>query len=137
MVADLFLSLLPDMGGGVIIAILGLVIGAAVLLFIGIVSIEAFILHLMDWPSARTALLDSFWVNLVTTVLGLVLGFWDVVFLSPGMWVVLWVMSVVIEGVLLQIIKRQAVRKTWEACLVMNIVSYIVLYVIYALTPWS
>ncbi len=137
MLANLFLSPPPDMGAGVIIALLGFVIGVAVLLFIGIVLLEAAILRQMDWPSTRAALLDSFLVNLVTTILGLILGFWDAVFLSPGMWVVLWVMSVVIEGVLLQIIKRQAVRKTWEACLVMNIVSYIVLYVIYALTPWS
>lgn len=128
MLASLFLSPPPDMGGGIIMMLLGLAIGAAVLLFLGIVFVEALILILMDWRSILTALLDSFLVNLATTILGILLGLCGVVSLSPRMWATMWGISVAIEGVLLQIIRRQSAPKTWTASLITNIVSYIGLY---------
>jgi len=136
MVASLILSPPPDMGGGMIIALLGLAIGAAVLLFMGIVVVEAVILRLLDWPSIRTALLDSFQVNLVTTILGIFMESFDVVSMSYETWVMLWVTSVIVEGVLLQAIRWQPVRKTWAASFVMNIVSYIAMYATLSLLDW-
>ncbi len=137
MVSGLFLSPLPDLGAGVIMALLGLAIGGAVLLFLGIAFLEGVILMYMDWPSILTALLDSFLANLATTILGVLVWwftssvFYDDIFLSPGMWFVMWGVSMAIEGGLLQLIRRQPAQKTWTAAFIMNIVSYAGLYRLY------
>ncbi|MCP4544533.1 MAG: hypothetical protein GY832_46080 [Chloroflexi bacterium] len=66
--ASLFLSLPTDMGGGVLIAILGIACGAVLVLFVGIAVLEATIRMLMDWPS-KTALHAFFLLDLIIIII--------------------------------------------------------------------
>ncbi len=159
---------------GLILLIL-FVIG--IIVFIGIVLLEAAVLGCIKWGSS--SLRDSFSINLPTTILGvlmagpitsLILGSslgaaflnlvlllyrvvsWPIVtllriitgnqvfffseFLTVIIIVIMWAVSVAIEGALLQLIRRQPARKTLRAVIIANAISYTVLGILTPLFAW-
>jgi hypothetical protein len=127
---------LLDVGLGDILMILLMYgIGALVVCLL-VVLLEAVVLWLMDWNSFLWSFIDSFLANLSTTILGL---FFEPMTLSSGYinepgfiprFVLFWGLSVLIEGGLLYILRRQSLGKTFSASCMMNIASYILLFIL-------
>jgi hypothetical protein len=139
---------IADVAVGPIILFGGLTLGLVA--FVPIVLIEALVLWRLKWGSFGRSLGDSAIVNLASTLVGLVLFvlFVQTAFqcqrvpagdgqhtinscgwlVSPlvGL-VVLWALSVAIEGGVLLLLKRHAPRQTWIAALAGNAVSYLLL----------
>jgi hypothetical protein len=139
---------IADVAVGPIILFGGLTLGLVA--FVPIVLIEALVLWRLRWGSFGRSLGDSAIVNLASTLVGLVLFalFVQTTFqcvrvpaddgqhtinscgwlVSPlvGL-VVLWALSVAIEGGVLLLLKRHARRQTWIAALASNAVSYLLL----------
>ena len=116
--------------------------------------LETVVAWRMKWAEFQVTLRDMFVVNLTSTFVGLVL---DVVFvtyiyrcayvptsdgqhvvrsctwaISPWLlYLLLWVCTVGIEGLVLGRFKRQDNRRTWVIAIVVNIVSYVVLLPVY------
>jgi hypothetical protein len=112
-----------------------LLYGLAVVISIGgVVLLEAAVLWLMKWNSFLRSLYASFLVNLITTVSGFYLGptpstlsnIHETGFIPR--FALLCGLSALIEGGLLLLIRRQPWIKTFKAACVMNISSYIFLY---------
>jgi hypothetical protein len=104
--------------------------------FVLVVLLEAVVLAKLKWNTFKRSLLDSFLVNLATTIVGLILAsvfsypFWDQFSYTLGMIlsvVLLWGLSVLIEGGLLFVIGRKTLAKAYRAALFINISSYILL----------
>ncbi|MBN1484613.1 MAG: hypothetical protein JXA37_07815 [Chloroflexia bacterium] len=138
----LFPFLLFDIPAGLMIF---LAFGAGVVVFAGLVLLEALVLRLLQWGSVWISLLDSFLVNLATTILGfflasglslmggLILSFTGSFLRDLLILLFLGAMSVGIEGVLLLLIRRQPALKTWKAALITNVVSYVGLFILITL----
>lgn len=112
-------------------------IGLSALVAFGlVVLLEAVVLWLMEWNSFLRSLFDSFLANLFTTLLGVYLGPTPSTFNyihDPGFiprFVIFWGLSVLIEGGLILLIRRQPWVKTFKAVCIMNISSYIFLYLL-------
>jgi hypothetical protein len=116
---------------GLVLGALALTIGALALLFALIVVIESAVLQWMRWGSFRGCLKASFWMNLASTLL----GFFGVgAAPTYGVWGLLaaWILSVVIEALVLGRFNRQAGLRTWVVAFVANLVSYaLILFPIY------
>lgn len=118
-------------------------------MFVGVVLLEAIALRLLQWGSFWRSLLDSFLVNLVTTILGLflpaglsaidMLSFLlpDFSLRSPVVFFLLGAMSVAVEGVLLLWIRRRPAAETWRAALIANVVSYVALGGVLGWLAWK
>jgi hypothetical protein len=116
---------------GLVLGALALTLGALALLFALIVVIESAVLQGMRWGSFKACLKASFWMNLASTLFGF-LGLGAAPAL--GVWGLLsaWVLSVVIEALVLRRLNRQAVRRSWGIAFVANLVSYaLILFPIY------
>jgi hypothetical protein len=98
---------------------------AGVLLFVGVVFVEAVVLTLFKWSRFWRALLASFVMNLITTAVGLVVAGLVVTTGAPAWLLLTFVMSVVLEGVVVAVMDRAKVRQGLVACLVANIVTYV------------
>lgn len=96
-------------------------------IFLVIVSLsEAVVLKLLKWGTFLRSLLASFLMNLASTLIGVGLV---IVVDVEGLWfvVIAWAVSVVIEGGVLTLMKRDAGRQNWLAVLVANVASYLLL----------
>ena len=119
---------LLDAGGA------GLVIGALILFIIIAIAVEAIVMLLMKYNKAGKVFLDSFLVNIASLAGGFILNsFTGELFgftTSPILnLVILYAITLVIEFPLLYLLNRkQPAGKTFLTCAVMNIVSYIILY---------
>ena len=126
---------------------LGLICGTMSL--VSVIVLEAVFLYILKWQNFGRSFCDSFLVNLVTTVLGLLLlglgvsikgGERPLIVLMfipmlvyAGLfettpWIIAWGLSVITEGALLWRIRRQSFRKTFVVALAINLASYLVLY---------
>ncbi|MFM9986190.1 MAG: hypothetical protein ACKVOK_13210 [Flavobacteriales bacterium] len=94
-----------------------------------IVFLEAAILkYVLKYETYKKALRDSFIVNLVSTMVGLMLLEWidDSILKLLG----LWALTIVIEaGVMILINKKQSKMDAFIGSVYMNIASYIVLFI--------
>jgi hypothetical protein len=116
----------PDTGAPALFLGLGLILFILVVLLI--VVIESTVLQLLRWGELRNSLKGAFWMNLASSLVGLVF-----LIMVPGFgrWPLLigWALSVVIEALVLMRLKPQAVRQNWLASVVANLASYLLLIV--------
>lgn len=142
-----------DMSGGVLIFALllqgGLALAAAIAIFLVITFVEAIVLRFINWGDMWQSLFDSLVINFITTIVGIMaaitaFGFLDAVFglpdtlgeLLPQM-ILLWAITILIEGILLGVIRKRSFNETWGASLIINTCSYLMLAVIIPLLGFS
>jgi hypothetical protein len=110
---------------------------AAAGLFFIIVLIEALVLYGLKWGSFRLSLVDSFMINLTSATIGVVLfvfaiSIWSFNLGAAPFFLLFGAVTVLIEGGMLTLLKRHPLRKTWTAAIVINVVSYALLFVLVA-----
>lgn len=109
--------------------------GGALLMLCGsglILLVESLILWLLKWGSFKRSLLASFVINLSTSILGIGIVAFTI---QWGVWGLLidFGLSVLIEGAILMLLKRNAARENWVAALAANGASYLlVIFPLYA-----
>lgn len=106
-------------GPGVIIVAAGMSLLVLMIFMAVITVLEAVVLVVMKWGTFWRSLLASFVMNAVTTLVGFV------ILAGPVGLLVDFILSVLIEGVILLLFNRGASRKNWIAALVANGVSYL------------
>lgn len=120
--------ILLDAGGA------GLAFAALTVFIIIAVTIEAFTMVLLKYNRTGKAFLDSFIVNIASLVAGYLLStvastlfyLTDSTILN---WFILYALTVVVEFVGLMLLNKKSPRnKTILASVVMNLVSYLILY---------
>jgi hypothetical protein len=117
--------------------VLSLGVVAAAGLFFIIVLIEALVLHGLKWGSFRLSLVDSFIINLISAAIGVVLfifaiSTWSFNLGAAPFFLLFGAVTVLIEGGILTLLKRHPLRTTWTAAIVINVVSYALLFVLVA-----
>jgi hypothetical protein len=140
--------IIADVAIGPTILFGGLALG--LVLFIPIMIVEALALWSLKWGSFGRALLDALIANAVSTIFGLV--FFTVFFtasfqcqriptadgqhsvqscdwtISPVLWfIAMAVLSILIEGGVLLLLKRHPPHKTWPSAVAVNLASYALL----------
>ena len=119
--------------GGVLVGI-----GANLIILTPIISIiEAVVMFLLKWDK----FLRSFWVSLLMNVISTIFGIGSVVvgflFSDLSIWlqvILAFLLSVLLEGGVLVLMKQNATRLNWLTSLYTNIASY--LLVIVPLVAW-
>jgi hypothetical protein len=97
---------------------------------IGTLVIESLALWLLKWGSFGRSLLASFLMNLASTIVGFILlAFSFYVGNFYTLFLVEFLLSVLIEGGVLMLLKRDAARQNWSASFVANVASYVFLAV--------
>lgn len=124
---------LADVAGPGLFLALGIGLIAAGLIFLFVIFLESLILWLLKWGSFWRSLLDALLVNIVSSLFGfLVIGLlqrW--LFLGT---LFAGLLSILIEGGVLALLRRHPARKTWQAAAAINTASYgLLLLVILAL----
>lgn len=140
--------ILADVAIGPMILLGGVLAGLG--LFIPVTLLESLVIWRMRWGTYRQSLIDSMLANLVSTLVGVV--FFAVYYattyrcetqesadklqsvtncgfaISPLVWLVATaLLSIVIEGLVLQWRKNYAPRITWDAAIAANVASYVLL----------
>jgi hypothetical protein len=140
--------LIGDVAVGPTILFGGLALGVVV--FIPILIIEALALWGLKWGSFGRALLDALIANVASAIFGLV--FFTLFFttsfqcqriptddgqhsvqscdwaISPVLWfIAMVVLSILIEGGVLALLKRHPPRRTWRSAVAANLASYALL----------
>lgn len=111
-------------------------------LFLLIAFVEGVILRFLNWGDMWQSMLDSIMVNFVTTIVGILLAitvldvhlaidwfpdnFGEIL---PKM-ILLWALTVLVEGVLLGITRRRSFKETWGAAFIVNTCSYAIILAI-------
>jgi hypothetical protein len=89
--------------------------------------LETLVLVLVKWAGFGNALLAALFMNLVSTIIGLILDFtlWD----WQLWWVILiaFAVSVIVEGGVLMLMRRTTPRLNIIAALAANLASYLIL----------
>ena len=141
---------IADVAAGPAILLFGLFAGAVMVLVIAL--LEAIVLVLVGWARFWRSLIDSLAMNVASTLLGLVLatlapglyefcGYgpagdtrWCAGLVSPWTLLVLAaVLTVLVEGGVLLLLRRRPARETWRAALACNAVSYLCIAVLMVL----
>lgn len=133
-----------------------LVLGLA--LSIVVILIEAFVLHYMGWNTALatatigqsnppavaytprkqflTCLRDSFLANLASILVGwflfqyvLFFNFWSLPF-----WISAFVITILVETIVLWVVGKKPIRRTALVSLIMNVASYLMLVILFGLS---
>lgn len=123
----MFISVPYDVGvPWVLIAALAVFsVGAAIVLTLIISVVESIVMFLLKWDKFGRCLWASLLMNVTSTIFGgvlIALG----LFGGSFIWLAAaFVLSVLIEGGVLILMKRGAVRQNWIASLVANLVSYL------------
>jgi len=116
-------TILP-LNNGAPILLLGLGLALFVLVVLLIVVIESAVLQFLRWGAFRSCLKGAFWMNLASSLIGLVF-----LLLVPGFgrWALLpgWALTVIIEALVLARLKPGSGRQNWLASIVANLVSYL------------
>ncbi|HEX5707975.1 MAG TPA: hypothetical protein VFX96_11805 [Pyrinomonadaceae bacterium] len=117
-----------DAGGPLLFLALGVF---ALVVVVLIIAVEAVALRLLKWGGFGRALLDSFLMNLVSTVIGvpLLFGYATIFGETLGVRYVFafalsFVISAAIEGGVLLALRRRPSRETWRAAVISNAASY-------------
>ena len=96
--------------------------------------VESLVLRSQEWDKYGRCLWAAFMMNVASTVLGSVLVIltgWA----RPYIWLpVSFVLSVLVEGGVLMLMKREAARENWKVSLKANLVSY--LFIILPCVIW-
>ena len=125
-----------DVGGPGLLFVAGGGLLALCLATVVITVLEGLVLWLLHWGSFKRALLAAFVMNLATTILGVgIIPFT----ISLGYWGLLidLALSILAEGGILMLFKRDAARENWLAALAANTASYLLvilpLYLVFGL----
>lgn len=124
----MFSPILFDVGGpGLLIglAIIG-ILGLA-LVFLGIPLLEAGVLVLLKWDRFGRSFWAALVANTTTSILGFVVNFFLNDYFSFVWFATTFILSVLIEGAILNFFKRNATRENWRAALFTNLASYILI----------
>lgn len=115
----------------------GFIYGAMIVFMVITIVLEAVTMLLMKYNKAGKAFLDSFLVNLVSLGAGFI-----ILFVDAGFWVprtesslanvlILFAITVIVEfGILYLLNRRIAVQKTLIAAVVINVVSYLLYFLV-------
>lgn len=122
----MFTSIPYDVAGpGVLLAAAVFSFGALIVLTLIISIIEAVVMLLLKWGKFGRSLWASLLMNVTSTIFGgvlIALG----LFGGSYIWLaVAFVLSVLIEGGVLMLMKRDAARQNWIASLIANVASYL------------
>ena len=118
-------SVLADVGGPILFT------GFGIVAYLALSLLESIVLRLLKWATFWRSLLASLLMNLPSTLV----GFW-LIWLAEfsrlnrlGIWLIpaTWALSVVIEGGMLVLMKRDGGRQNWIAALAANTASYLLL----------
>lgn len=114
-------------GWWVLIAVAVFSLGALIVLTLLITIVESVVMLLLKWGTYRRILWASLLMNVTSTIFGgvlIALG----LFSNSYIWLaVAFVLSVLIEGGVLMLMKHGAARQNWIASLVANLVSYLLI----------
>src|SRR5262245_53916733 len=140
--------IIGDVAVGPTILFGGLMLGLVI--FVPILIVEALAFWGLRWGSFGRALLDALIANIASAIVGLVFFtlFYTASFqcrriptadglhsvqscdwtISPVLWfIVMVVLSILIEGGMLLLLKRHPPRKTWTSVIAANLASYVFL----------
>jgi hypothetical protein len=120
----MFYSIHFDVVGPGVFIFFGLL---AFLIFSGIVlGLEAVVLWSLKWDTFGRSLLASFLMNLASTIVGvLAIGLLATSLLNNFVsFVLALLLSILIEGGVLMLMKRDATTKNWRVASIANVVSY-------------
>ncbi len=124
----MFTSIPFDVAGpGVLIAIAAFSIVALIVLTLLITVAEAIVMLLLKWDKFGRSLWASLLMNITSTIFGGVLIALGVLGGSYAWLVAAFVLSVLIEGGVLMLMKRGEVRKNLLTSLIANLASYLVI----------
>jgi hypothetical protein len=84
------------------------------------------VLWLLKWDAFGRSLLSSFLMNLASTMLGILLiGLSLIGLLNDFLgFVISFMLSVLSEGGVLMLMKRDATRENWRVAIIANVISY-------------
>jgi hypothetical protein len=122
----MFTSIPYDVAGpGVLLAAAAFSFGALIVLTLIISIVETVVMLLLKWDKFGRSLWATLLMNVTSTIFGgvlIALG----LFGGSYVWLaVAFVLSVLIEGGVLMLMKRGAARQNWIASLIANVVSYL------------
>ena len=124
----MFTSIPFDVAGpGVLIAIAAFSIVALIVLTLIITIAEAIVMLLLKWDKFGGSLWASLLMNVTSTIFGGVLIALGVLGGSYAWLVAAFVLSVLIEGGVLMLMKRGEVRQNFLTSLIANLASYLVI----------
>ncbi len=124
----MFTSIPFDVAGpGVLIAIAAFSIVALIVLTLIITIAEAIVMLLLKWDKFGRSLWASLLMNVTSTIFGGVLIALGVLGGSYAWLVAAFVLSVLIEGGVLMLLKRGEVRQNLLTSLISNLASYLVI----------
>ena len=124
----MFTSISFDVAGpGVLIAIAAFSIVALIVLTLLITVAEAIVMLLLKWDKFGRSLWASLLMNITSTIFGGVLIALGVLGGSYAWLVAAFVLSVLIEGGVLMLMNRGAVRQNLLTSLIANLASYLVI----------
>jgi hypothetical protein len=122
----MFSSVPYDVAGpGVLLAVAALSVGALIVLTLIISVVEATVMFFLKWDKFGRSLWASLLMNVTSTIFGGVLIALGLLGGSYIWLAVAFVLSVLIEGGILMLMKRGAARQNWIASLISNLVSYL------------
>jgi hypothetical protein len=122
----MFTSIPYDVAGpGALLAIAALSVGALIVLTLIISIVEAIVMLLLKWGKFGRSLWASLLMNVTSTIFGGVLLALGLLGGSYVWLVVAFVLSVLIEGGVLMLMKRGVARQNWIASLIANVLSYL------------
>jgi hypothetical protein len=118
-------------------------------MFLLIAFVEGIILRFLNWGDMWQSLFDSLMINFFTTIVGLIMAitFFDIFPTLYGLpsnlgeilpeMILLWAVTVLIEGLLLGITRRKSIKETWGATFVINTCSYAILVAVIPLSRFG
>jgi hypothetical protein len=115
-------------GPGLVVGLLAFGVVFVIILFLLIILIETVVLQLLRWGDFKRSAKASFWMNLASTVAGL-LFLWLVPALGFLGIFIAWALSVLIEWLVLMRLNRGENRRNLILALVANLASYVLLIV--------
>lgn len=124
----MFTSIPYDVAGpGMLVAVAAFSFAALIVLTIVISIAEAVVMLLFKWGTFGSSLLASLLMNVTSTIFGgvlIVLGFYSdpYILLAIG-----FVLSVLIEGSVLMLMKRDGGLRNWIVSLAVNSASYLII----------
>ena len=114
-------------GPGILVAAAVFGFGALIALTLFISFAESIVMFLLKWDKYGRSLLASLLMNVTSTIFGGILVAIGALYSSFIWLAVAFVLSVLIEGGILLLVKRGAARQNWIASLLSNIVSYVLI----------
>ena len=112
-------------GPGVLLAIAAFSVGALIVLTLIISVVEAIVMLLLKWDKFGRSLWASLLMNVTSTIFGGVLIALGLLGGSYIWLAVAFLLSVLIEGGVLMLMKSGAARQNWIVSLTANVASYL------------